>query len=233
MHGEPDLFNKALLDTLGRWGLPIRTEQVAQLRSHFDAIVAMNRRFNLTRITDPVEAAVKHYADSLALLLWVRERRTVNIESVLDVGTGPGFPAVPLAVMRPDWSLTAIDATAKKVRFLADVVDAASSSRTPGLANLDVVHAHSAHWQPGQSFGLVMCRAVAPLPKCLKEAAGFVRHAGWFVAYKTDEPDSDEVAEATDLAPRLGLRCEPRHEYDLELHEETVRRALFVYQRVK
>ena len=58
----------------------------------------MDSRMNLTRITDPTEAAVKHYADSLALLLWVRDRR-IEVDTVLDVGSGAGFPAVPLAVI--------------------------------------------------------------------------------------------------------------------------------------
>ena len=94
MESGQDAFDRTLTHALNRWGMDLSAEQLHWLRNHFAAIINANRTMNLTRITEPVEAAVKHYADSLALLLWIDERR-IEVESVLDIGTGAGFPAVP------------------------------------------------------------------------------------------------------------------------------------------
>ncbi len=139
MTNEPKSFETALTEALSHWNMPITSGQLAQMRTHFDALVETNRVMNLTRITDPKEAAIKHYADSLALLLWIDERR-ISVKSILDIGTGGGFPAVPLAITRPDWLITAIDGTGKKIDFVR------RTAKTIGLDNLHCVHTHSCHW---------------------------------------------------------------------------------------
>ena len=133
-----DAFTSTLIQALDRWDLSVTPTQLEQLCAHFAAVIEANRVMNLTRITEPVEAAIKHYADSLALLLWVREDR-IDVESILDIGTGAGFPAVPLAVLKPLWDITAIDGTRKKIRFLQE---AAADLR---LSNVKAAHAHSRH----------------------------------------------------------------------------------------
>ena len=92
---------------------------------------------NLTRITRPAEAAVRLYADSLAVLSWARQSgNETGVRTVLDIGTGAGFPAVPLAVAAPDWRITAIEATNKKAAFVEQ------SARRVGAENLRVILRH-------------------------------------------------------------------------------------------
>ena len=222
--GNLQAFQEALLAGARRWALAISPEQSAMLCAHYEAMVDANRTMNLTRITDPVASAVKHYLDSMALLLWT-DRAGVRAETVLDVGTGAGLPAWPLAVMRPEWSVTAIDATGKKTAFLAGLI------QTVGLANLSAEHGHSEHWRSRRLFDLVVLRAVAPLAKCVRQAGRHVKRGGWLVAYKTDSISEDEREEAKRAARKLGLTESRPFHYDLHLGDERMRRALHVYGR--
>jgi 16S rRNA (guanine527-N7)-methyltransferase len=226
MSGRGDPFEGTLSTALRRWGMPVLPRELHQLRAHFEAVVETNRVMNLTRITEPIEAAVKHYADSLALLLWT-EGRSVTVRTVLDVGTGAGFPAVPLAVMRPEWAVTAIDATRKKVEFLTRTVAAI------GLTNVHVEHAHAAHWRPKRPFDVVVVRALAPLGKCLELCAAFVKPGGWLVAYKTASLDRAELAAAEKVLKKTRLRVEEPFPYELQMGDQTLHRALHLFQRVR
>ena len=226
-----DVFDRALREALGRWGVGASEAQHHRFRAHFDAVVEANRTMNLTRITEPIEAAIKHYVDSLSLLLWVDEHR-IDVETVLDIGTGAGLPAVPLAIMRPQWAVTAIDSTAKKVRFLA------KAAETIGLTNLRMEHAHSAHWRPGAirraalpTFDVVVSRATARLPMYLEQAAKLAAPGGWIIAYKTADVEPDEAEAAVGLLRRLRVSAEPRYPYNLELEGKRLRRALYVYRK--
>ena len=224
MTASLESFDVALQAALDKWAVPIRPKQLEDLRRHFASILETNRRFNLTRITDPIAAAVKHYADSLALLLWTRGC-SVEVGTVLDIGTGAGFPAVPLAVMRPDWSITAVDATGKKTDFVARV------SATLHLNNLTVEHAHSAHWSPGQTFDVVIFRAVARLGEMFRNTCRHASPGGWLIAYKGETLASGEQQAASRAASALRLELVDRYCYDLELGGETLRRTLHIYRR--
>lgn len=219
------LFGSTLHTALRRWELPITSKEVRQLCAHFEAVVETNRVMNLTRITDSVEAAVKHYADSLALLLWTRDR-SIAVRTVLDVGTGAGFPAVPLAVMQPQWAVTAIDATRKKTEFLA------RTGAAIGLSNLHVEHTHTAHWRPERTFDVVVTRAFGPLARCLESCAAFVSPGGWLVAYKTASVGRDEIAVAQKLSKKKRMWVEEQFTYNLQVGDETMHRALYLFRRV-
>lgn len=200
-------------------------EELRKLRAHFEAVVDTNRVMNLTRITDPSEAAVKHYADSLALLVWARDR-AIAVRAVLDVGTGAGFPAVPLAVMRPEWQVTALDSMRKKTEFLA------RTAETLGLGNLRVEQGNTAHWKPDGRFDLVVARAFAPLAKCLESCARFATPGGRLVVYKTQWLTLGELEAAERLLEKSLMVAEEPFGYELQVGGETLRRALHLFRRV-
>ena len=224
MHTGSNVFDTAVRAALERWHLPLEQSRLDLLHAHFEAVIEANRVMNLTRITDPVEAAVKHYADSLSVLLWVI-KEGVRIRTVLDVGTGAGFPALPLAVMRADWFVTALDATKKKVEFLR------LAAGELGVGNLRCEHAHSVHWQPGQRFDLVLCRALARLPKALFQTARHVATGGYLVAHKTGSVQETELVEARKTALEMDLHPEPCFDYGLLMHGEELSRTLHVFRR--
>lgn len=218
------LFFDALREALTRWDVAMDSAQQQLLWAHYARMIEVNQVMNLTRVTEPVEAAVKHYADSLAVLPCVRER-DLRVENVLDVGTGAGFPAVPIAVLRRDWKVTAIDGTAKKARFVASVAEELS------LGNLCVEHAHSAHWSAGEPFALVLARATGPLGKCLAQVAGQVARGGVVMVYKTAHMADSERAEAQSVAREHRLRALEPFAYTLTLHDQRIERVLFPYRR--
>ncbi|MCH8147842.1 MAG: 16S rRNA (guanine(527)-N(7))-methyltransferase RsmG [Planctomycetes bacterium] len=222
----PVEFEHTLSQLLDRWRIDWTSVQLGMLRAHFESLLEANSRMNLTRITNPIEAAVKHYADSLALLLWIRDRG-IEVGTVLDVGSGAGFPAVPLAVMRPEWQVTALDGTAKKIGFIERVVE------TLRLPNLRAVHAHSAHWREGRPADVVTVRAVAKLAKCLRDTADFVAPNGWLVAYKTTDISDDELSEAQLQCGDSGFRSEPPFKYELPLKDDRLQRALQSFRKTR
>jgi 16S rRNA (guanine527-N7)-methyltransferase len=193
---------------------------------HYAVMVEANKSFNLTRITDPVEAAVKHYADSLALIAWA-DAENVQVRTVLDIGTGAGFPAVPLAVARPNWELTAVDGTKKKTDFLAQAAAAI------GLDNLTVVHAHTAHWDWPRTFDVVTTRALGSVKECLDAASRFVARGGHVVLFKTPDGVEAESVEASALARKLRLREQPPFAYEARLGEERLDRLLTVHRATR
>ena len=216
-----DLFENALTTAVARWNIPLTRSRIERLHTHFVLMVEANRVMNLTRILQPVEAAIKHYADSLALLKWVRQCG-LTVRMVLDIGTGAGFPAVPLAILQPNWRVTAIDATRRTIEFIREIADRI------GLSNLCLEHAHSDHWRPSQSFELVVTRAAGRLPRCLPGAARLLSPGGWFIAYKTARVGQEELRDAGRILRRLPLRAQDPFPYELECEGRKLRRVLYV-----
>lgn len=221
---ESTLLDTTLRAALDRWSLDIDGRALAQMGQHFDLLLTANQVTNLTRITDPVEAAVKHYADSLALVRWARDEH-VAVRTVLDIGTGAGFPAVPIALARPDWSVTAIDGTAKKIRFVK------SAAEQLNIENLTATHAHSSHWEDAPRFDLVTFRALATLPKSLATATELVTPGGWIVAYRTMDAATGDTTDMEQSLTALGLRQVVPYRYNLEHESQTLRRVLSVFRR--
>lgn len=214
-------FRHTVLEACRALDLTLSANHLDRLERHYERLIQANRRFNLTRITDPIEAAVQHYADSLSAIVWAR-RHAPAIRTVLDVGTGGGFPAIPLAIVRPDWSVTAIDGTAKKSRFVAEC------AAYLGLENLTAVHGHTDHWQaPPEPFDLITFRAVGKLAVCIGHAQPLMARGGWLVCYKTDRIDKLERQRAAEQAKQRHLIAGDPWPYrldggDLHLHRQLV-----------
>lgn len=219
------LFDQALIAGLQSLGTELSAQQCEKLWLHRQRVVQANRRFNLTRISDPVEFAVKHHLDSLALLAWVAESGT-RVQRVLDVGTGAGIPAVPLAIARPDWSITAVDGTAKKARFVAELADEL------GLGNLTCRHARAESWRGETTFELVLFKAVGPIARCLRNARRHLSQGGVAVHYKTSDPAASEVDQGAQAARKLGFEPAARHAYQLPQADETISRELWLYRLI-
>jgi 16S rRNA (guanine527-N7)-methyltransferase len=224
MREETVAFRAALIHAVAPWGIAVEPDQIAALESHYLAMVTANEAMNLTRITDPIEAAIKHYADSLALLPWAVKVGLPSI-SLLDVGSGAGFPAVPIAVMRPEWRVTALDGTRKKAEFVSRI------ATDLGLKNLRAEHGHSDHWISGETFDFVATRAVASLARCMRTAHRFIRKGGSLIAFKTAALTSEEITEARQACTELEMEIEPPFLYELELNSEKLERALYPVRR--
>lgn len=221
MH-DRDVFTQRLAAALEGWGLTITQAQLDRLARHFELMVEANRTVNLTRITDPQEAALKHYADSLSLLLWPELQPDAPV-TLLDVGTGAGFPAVPLAVMRPEWRITAIDSTRKKMMFVT------TASFELELINLDVRQERAEHWHPEREFHILTLRAVSDVKTVLEKTVHLVAFGGYLGLYKTESAAGREIKEAEAVTRRLGLALVDQVVYTLD--PELQPRRLVIYQR--
>lgn len=154
-------------------------EVCSKLAAFCEFLLEQNKLFNLTAIKTPEGAALLHFADSLMLSKYIPEGA-----SVLDVGSGAGFPAIPLAIARPDISITALDSTNKRVDFINKV------AKMLNLTNLTAV-CHRAEDVTGsklaEAFDIVTARAVAPYPILLELCLSAVKVGGSFVAMKSKD----------------------------------------------
>ncbi len=208
-------------------GVPLGADQVERCWQYRELVVEANARFNLTRITEPVDFAVKHVADSLAVVAWCQTNGTsMDERTVLDVGSGAGVPAIPLAVAQPGWRVTAIDGTAKKIRFIAEAAEAM------GLENLTAEHARAEHWKHEGWFDLVTFKAVGPIARCLGWSAGHVVRGGSVLMFKSATLPEGEAEAGAVAAERLGFEAGTRFDYSLVGLGETLSRSLWAFRFV-
>lgn len=184
-----------ILARLQRYCSPERLPQLLQLRHE---LLDWNTRINLTAITEPEEVLLKHVLDSLSLLEIYHPEQA----RVLDIGSGAGFPGLPLKIARPRWDVVLLEATGKKVHFLRHIIQLLD------IADVEAIHgraeelAHQTAYRA--SFDLVTARAVAALPLLLEYAAPFCRTGGQILLpRKGDLPE--ELAQGKRAAHMLGL----------------------------
>lgn len=168
----------------------------------FDEFTSMllewNRKFNLTRIADPEEIAIKHYLDSLSLLSLVKPDKGCRL---IDVGTGAGLPGVALKIARPDIRITLLDSVNKKLIFLNEAI------KTLGLYDIETVHARAEDAgrdrKYRECFDLVVSRAVAGMNVLSELCLPLCSVGGKFAAYKGPESEG-EIQEAAGAIRTLG-----------------------------
>ena len=225
------------LETLRRGaeqlGLILPPEALPAFLHHAERLLEANQRTNLTRITGPAPVAVKHFLDSLTVLVACPD--LADGARVADVGTGAGFPGLPLNVVRPDFRLTLLDSLAKRLTFLEAVV------RDLGLSGVSLAHARAedAGRDPAHRdhYDLVTARAVAALPILLEWCGPLVRPpAGRFVALKSGNVD-DELAASRTAANALNLRLVRDLPLTLPAADpdepEPLHRRLLVWQKLR
>jgi 16S rRNA (guanine527-N7)-methyltransferase len=183
--------------------LPNRERVIAASARHLQMVTDVNEHMNLTRITSPREAAIKHVLDSV--IPW---KLFLGVKRIADAGTGPGFPGIPLALTLPDTRFTLIESTGKKARFVESVI-----------ADLDVKNARVVDQRvedvtKKEPFDLVTARAFAPLSKALKFLAPALKKGATALLYKGPDVDA-EIDEAAREAKTLGVQCTIAMRYEL------------------
>lgn len=192
------MYNTSLLlSDAEKLGITLTDEQLSLFEKLSELLVEQNKTMNLTAITDPDGIAVKHFADSISAL---SAYGFAENSKVLDVGTGAGFPSIPLLIARPDLEMTMIDSTAKKLKYVASTVE------TLGLS-AEVLHTRAE--EAGQNkeyrekFDIVCSRAVAALNVLCEYCLPFVKVGGVFLAMKAAKVQ-EEIADARNAIKTLG-----------------------------
>jgi 16S rRNA (guanine527-N7)-methyltransferase len=192
-----------LVEGAAALGLSLDAEQLTRFAQLSDLLLDWNTRVNLTAITEPAEVVTRHFLDSLTCALALTPEERARPLRLLDVGSGAGFPGLPLAIAFPHWQVTLLEATGKKTRFQEAVIAAL------GLTNARALHARAeeqahAKEQRGR-YDVVTARAVASLPTLLEYCAPFARVGGVVIAPKKGDL-AEEVAQGVRAAALLGAQ---------------------------
>lgn len=202
-------------------GIALSEVQLGAFDAYTALLLEWNQKFNLTRITEPEEIAVKHYLDSLALLKFVQVPQGSKL---IDVGTGAGFPGIPLKIAVPGLKLTLVDSVKKRLGFLEEVV------KQLGLENVKILHGRAEDLGQVRAFrweyDFSVSRAVARLNVLAELCMPFCRTGGKFIAYKGPDVD-EEVAEALKAIRILGGKLESVQKFTLP-HSDSQRSLVIV-----
>lgn len=201
-------FRGVLSEVLTELNIEIDGRAADRLCKYYELLVEWNCRMNLTSLTEPREAALKHFADSLMLL---RYCDLPEGASMIDVGTGAGFPGLPLKIARPDLRLTLMDSLSKRLTFLDEV-----------CAQLELSDARTVHSRAEdgsrtglrESFDIATARAVAELNILAEYCLPYVRVGGRFIAMKGKDAAA-ELESAAGAVEKLGAVTTARHSFDL------------------
>lgn len=179
-----------LIEGAGKLGIKLNTRRIKQFELYYQELVEWNKRINLTAITDYSSVQVKHFLDSLTITLALSEEEVAGQDfNIIDIGTGAGFPGVPLKIVFPQPRLVLIEPTTKKTAFLHHIV------RKLEMENVEVLNsrAEEAAHLPlyREQFALVLSRAVALLPTLVELTLPFCRIGGRSIAQKKGEIEQE------------------------------------------
>jgi len=154
--------------------------QLEKLLKYLELLQRWNKAFNLTAIRDPLQMVRLHLLDSLAIHPYVQ-----GLKSIIDVGTGPGLPGIPLAILNPEINFTLLDSNGKKTRFLFQAINELK------LTNASEINHRVEAYQPNQLFDAVISRAFSSISDMLNQCDHLVSDQGCFLAMKGKKPDSE------------------------------------------
>ena len=179
--------------------LGINDEQLVKLRAYVDLLVKWNRIYNLTAVRKPEEMISRHILDSLSVLSAVENVIHCG-GTLLDVGSGPGLPGIPLAIMLPDRHISTLDCIGKKTRFQMQVCTEL------GLDNVTVLNKRVEHWQVDSGYDGIISRAFSSLVDMVNGTEHLLRSGGLWLAMKGVHPEQ-ELAELSLAYPNVVMRA--------------------------
>ena len=215
-----------LLQLSNEMNIELTPEMLSAFDSYYHMLVEKNKVMNLTAITEKDEVILKHFVDSISVAAVVPEFS--KKAKILDVGTGAGFPGIPLKITFPDTNVTLLDSLNKRVLFLQEVTDSL------GLKKITAIHdrAEDAARKPELRgrFEIVVSRAVAALPVLAEYTLPFLKEGGYLICYKTPEAEK-ELEEAAHAISVLGGGKSSIYEYTLPGTDIT--RSFIVIKKIK
>lgn len=172
-------FRQLLSDRLLQAHLSIDQEIQEKLLSYMQRLIRWNKVYNLTRILNPDEIITKHLIDSLVISDYLIGK------TIVDVGTGAGFPGIPLALINPERHFVLLDCRSKKISFLIHVTQAL------GLSNVQPLHVRVETFHPSRCFDTIMTRAWGSLNQFLKHTQHLASHSSLFLVMKGHYPEQE------------------------------------------
>ncbi len=189
-------------EELNKIGITLTDIQREQFDRYYELLVERNKVMNLTGITEYDEVNLKHFTDSLTI---VRVNDMSEISTLIDIGTGAGFPGIPIKIVFPHVKIVLLDSLNKRLKFLNDVIEELN------LEDIETLHGraedHAKNPKYREKFDLCVSRAVANLSTLSEYCIPFVKKGGSFVSYKSGDSD-EEIRQAENAVDLLGGKIE-------------------------
>lgn len=187
-----------LIENMKMISVELTDKQVSQFIKFYEMLVEWNKVMNLTGITEYDEVVMKHFVDSLSI---VKVNGFDNVTSIIDVGTGAGFPGIPLKIVFPEIKITLLDSLNKRIRFLNAVIDELE------LENIETIHGRAEDFSKKEDYreqyDLCVSRAVANLATLSEYCLPYVKEDGYFLPYKSGDI-KEEAANSKKAVKILG-----------------------------
>ena len=207
-----------------QFNICLSQQQVDQFVRYYELLVEWNSFMNLTGITEFSEVLKKHFIDSISIFSYVNQN---SIGSLIDVGTGAGFPGLPLKIVCPELKVTLLDSLDKRIKFLNCVIDELE------LQNITAIHGraedYASNMEHREFYDMAVSRAVANLSTLSEYCLPFVKKDGIFVSYKSETLE-EEVINATNAIQILGGRI--MNKYSFYLPGTDIYRTLCFIEKV-
>ena len=214
-----------LVKGLSELGLTITEEQIEKFDKYYEMLIETNKVMNLTSITEYDEVIIKHFIDSL---LVVNIFNINQSKKMIDVGTGAGFPGIPIKIMFPHLQITLLDSLNKRINFLQEV------SKQVGIDNIEFIHGRAEDFgkleEYREKYDIATARAVAGLPILMEFCVPFVKVGGYFVCLKGPNANL-ELEESKAAMDVLGV--EFIEKINIELPESDLNHNILVFKKVK
>lgn len=211
--------------TMSSFSIPLDKKQLCRFLTYYEILSEWNSFMNLTAITDFSEVVRKHFIDSLLVLKYLDIHKEM---SLIDVGTGAGFPGIPLKIMLPDLQVTLLDSLKKRIVFLEEVIERLE------LTGIEAIHGRAEDFaKPGQlreKYDFCVSRAVANLSTLSEYCIPFVKIGGIFVSYKSEKV-AQELEDAKKAITLLGGTV--KEKADLVLPGSDEKRSLLLIEKSK
>ena len=212
-------FSNEFVKQAERMNIEINDSKIKKFYEYMNLLIEWNDKINLTAITEPKEIIVKHFIDSILAAKYIKDN-----SSIIDVGTGAGFPGIPLKICNDSYKITLLDSLNKRTIFLQEVVNKL------GLDNVEVIHGRAEDYAQDKKYremyDCAISRAVAPLNILLEYLVPYTRVDGSIIAMKGSNAEQ-ELIEAKNAINKLG--AEVREKGGIQLPDDSGERFILVF----
>lgn len=211
---------RKLVETFKKYGIELSKIQENQFDKYFSMLIETNKVLNLTAITEENEVLIKHFLDSA-----IPEKFIPKNSKVIDIGSGAGFPALPLKIVREDLEVTMVDSLNKRVKFLEEVTKELNLQKTFAIHSRAEDFAKENH----EKYDVAVARAVASLDTLVEYLLPFVKIDGIAIIYKSTKLE-EELENAQKAISTLGGKVEKIEKF--EIFEENLQRNILILKKI-
>ena len=216
-------FKKVLYEKVKQIGIELKEEQLEKFYLYMNILLEWNEKINLTAITNEEEIILKHFVDSLTINKYIEEGK-----SIIDVGTGAGFPGIPIKILRKDLKVTLLDSLNKRINFLNEVIEKLD------LKNIECIHGRAEEFGKNKNhrekYDFATSRAVANMSTLSEYLIPFVKVGGKVLAMKGDKAE-EELEEAKKAIKLLGGKVENIDNFYLP--DSDIKRNIIIIKKIE